>query len=348
MIVNKTFKALALACGIAVVGFTGSNEACAETNGGPRLIAVERGKPAVSRPAVPARRQAGRPGAAIRSAPVGSTGDQDDGTLADLPEDSNDIKPEVLPARVKLAGFAADCAAALGGNGQAAYRMGRRYLFGMGVARSRNVGVAWMRKAASLGNPLARRVISLVPRRWGMAQPSCYGGGGGGDGGNRRFRMPPAEIIQMVNDIAPRYNLDPGLVMAVIQVESGGQPRAVSPKQASGLMQLIPETAQRFGVRNVFDPSENVHGGARYLRWLLAYFQGNVDLALAGYNAGEGAVDKYGGIPPYRETQLYVRWVRQLYKQDVHSYDPRVVAPSARFREQTADAANSRSARQDR
>ena len=95
--------------------------------------------------------------------------------------------------------------------------------------------------------------------------------------------------------------------LAVIEAESNFNPRAVSPKNAQGLMQLIPATAVRFGVENVWDPEQNLRGGMAYLRWLLDRFDGDVRLALAGYNAGEQAVHRHGGIPPYNETQDYVR-----------------------------------------
>ena len=101
-----------------------------------------------------------------------------------------------------------------------------------------------------------------------------------------------------------------------MSVESRYNRLAVSPKGASGLMQLMPETAARFGVRNIFDPRENIMAGASYLRWLLDRFAGNVRLALAGYNAGEGAVDSYGGVPPYAETIAYIDRIRRIYPVD--------------------------------
>jgi len=107
--------------------------------------------------------------------------------------------------------------------------------------------------------------------------------------------------------------VDPVLLYAIMHRESSFHTGAVSPKGARGLMQLMPGTAARFGVRNIFDPAQNIEGGARYVRFLLDYFNGDVRLALAGYNAGEGAVDKFGGIPPYRETQEYVRLIGQRY-----------------------------------
>jgi soluble lytic murein transglycosylase-like protein len=115
------------------------------------------------------------------------------------------------------------------------------------------------------------------------------------------------EIAAMVRQLAPNYRLDPELVLAVIEVESNFNAKALSPKQAQGLMQLIPATAKRFGVADPYDPHQNLQGGMAYLRWLLDHFNGDLKLALAGYNAGEGAVARHGGVPPYRETQNYVR-----------------------------------------
>ena len=123
----------------------------------------------------------------------------------------------------------------------------------------------------------------------------------------------PKQIRQIVDQLAPEYGLDPLLVYSVIAVESNFKTKAVSHANAQGLMQLIPATAKRFGVRNSFDPKQNVRGGMKYLRWLLKKFKGNVDHALAGYNAGEGAVMKYRGIPPYRETKAYVKKIRRIY-----------------------------------
>ncbi len=116
----------------------------------------------------------------------------------------------------------------------------------------------------------------------------------------------PATIAALAHREAERHGLDPGLVLAVIRAESSYNPRAVSPQGAKGLMQLMPGTARRFGVRDVFDPAQNVRGGCAYLAWLLRRYDGDVRLALAAYNAGEGAVDRYDGVPPYRETRAYV------------------------------------------
>ena len=105
--------------------------------------------------------------------------------------------------------------------------------------------------------------------------------------------------------------------------ESNFDPLAVSPKNAQGLMQLTPETAARFRVRRLTDPAQNIRGGMAYLRWLLAYFEGDLALVLAAYNAGERAVERYRGIPPYAETRLYVsRIIAALGGQRSHAFDP--------------------------
>lgn len=122
----------------------------------------------------------------------------------------------------------------------------------------------------------------------------------------------PEGIDQWIEEAAGLYSSDPGLIRAIIEVESGGDPNAVSPKGAQGLMQLMPETSRLLGVENPYDPRENILGGARYLRDMLDEF-GSLDMALAAYNAGPSAVREYGGIPPYQETESYVKLVKSYY-----------------------------------
>jgi soluble lytic murein transglycosylase-like protein len=117
----------------------------------------------------------------------------------------------------------------------------------------------------------------------------------------------------LIEQAAQRHHLDTALLAAVVHVESGGNPQAVSPAGAQGLTQLIPATAQRFGVHDPFDPAQSLDGAAKYLRGLLGQFGGDVSKALAAYNAGEGNVKKYGGIPPFAETQAYVPAVLAAY-----------------------------------
>ena len=130
------------------------------------------------------------------------------------------------------------------------------------------------------------------------------------------LRLPNGDTgpyVQEIRDAAERYGVPIKLVSAVIRAESGFNPRAVSPKGARGLMQLMPTTAATLGVRNSFDPRENIEGGVRHLRGLIDRFPNNLPLALAAYNAGEKAVQQYRGIPPYPETQDYVTKVLYFY-----------------------------------
>jgi soluble lytic murein transglycosylase-like protein len=118
---------------------------------------------------------------------------------------------------------------------------------------------------------------------------------------------------KLVREAAERHRVDPALVRAVIETESNWNPKAYSHKGAGGLMQLIPTTAQRYGAYDVFDPQQNIDAGVKYLRTLLERYNGNLDLALAAYNAGEGAVDRAHGVPSYRETRNYVQRVQNAY-----------------------------------
>jgi Transglycosylase SLT domain len=122
---------------------------------------------------------------------------------------------------------------------------------------------------------------------------------------------------------AKKFDVDAALVSAVIKAESDYNPKIVSHKGARGLMQLMPATAKRFGVTNSFDPAENIHAGTRYLRWLLKTFDGNADFAVAAYNAGEGNVWKYDGVPPFRET---VNYINRISKHIRKAIDTQVIA----------------------
>jgi len=124
-----------------------------------------------------------------------------------------------------------------------------------------------------------------------------------------------AKYDQLINRTAGKYNVDPALVKAVIKTESNFNHRAVSPKGAQGLMQLMPSTAYALQVPDSFHPDNNVEGGVKYLRYLMELFRNDLSLALAAYNAGENAVIKHRGIPPYRETQNYVQRVLSQYQQ---------------------------------
>ena len=126
---------------------------------------------------------------------------------------------------------------------------------------------------------------------------------------------PKLSYQHLIQTAAIKHAVDPALIQAVIQQESGYNRFAISPAGAQGLMQLMPDTAKRFQVKNAFAPAQNINAGSQYLAWLLKRFNGNVRFALAGYNAGEGKVDRYKGVPPYRETRRYVKKVMGYYQQ---------------------------------
>ncbi len=135
----------------------------------------------------------------------------------------------------------------------------------------------------------------------------------------------------MVQTLAPAYGVEPQLALAIMKAESNFDPQALSPKNAMGLMQLIPETAERFQVKDAFDPKQNIRGGLAYLRFLLAYFEGDLALVAAAYNAGEGAVERHRGVPPYAETRNYVARVLAAVGKPVHPFDARAARPSSKL-----------------
>jgi hypothetical protein len=161
---------------------------------------------------------------------------------------------------------------------------GRRLVDGEGVLHLTNVPA----DPRYRGLPGASRTASGWPR---MPEPGA------------------ARYLEDIHAISRHFGVSPALVEAIVRVESGFDPRAVSPKGAGGLMQLMPETASALGVRDRFEPRENIRGGVRHFRYLLDRYEGSVALALAAYNAGEGAVDTYRGVPPYAETLQYVQQV---------------------------------------
>jgi Transglycosylase SLT domain len=144
-------------------------------------------------------------------------------------------------------------------------------------------------------------------------------------------RMPLAQAPfgELIRKAAEKYSVDADLVFSVVAAESNFNSKAISRRNARGLMQLLPETARRLGVRDIFDPAQNVDAGTRYLRDLLKLYQGDLALTLAAYNAGPGAVQRYGNVPPYNETIAYVRAIRKTYAQRKTAAGTPAVAPTA-------------------
>lgn len=147
-----------------------------------------------------------------------------------------------------------------------------------------------------------------------LIYPNANSAIAGSDAPLRGYTTGSQDVDRYLVDSATRNRIDPLLLYSIMHQESTFKPHAISPKGARGLMQLMPPTAIRFGVNNIFDPRQNIEGGARYLAFLLDYFDNDLSLALAGYNAGEGAVEKYGWqVPPYSETREYVRRITRRY-----------------------------------
>lgn len=226
------------------------------------------------------------------------------------------------------------CQGARLGDAQAQYNLGWMYANGRGVERNDTTAAFFFHAAAEQGLPAAQRMLTVVGGLTAEV-PDC-------------MRPPPAaalppaatpsvdyraiaprQIFDLVMKMAPRYQVEPQLALAIIAAESNFNSLALSPRNARGLMQLIPQTSERFNVKNPYDPAQNIRGGLSYLRWLLAYFEGDVALVAAAYNAGEGRVERYRGIPPYQETRAYVQRILKSVGAAAHPFDATVTQPSA-------------------
>lgn len=223
------------------------------------------------------------------------------------------------------------CDSARLGDAVAQYNLGWMYANGRGVARSDETAAFFFQAAASQGLDVAARMLQVVGGSSGE-MPECMrpppAKAAAAQPGVNYEAIAPRKIMDLVQKMAPQYQVEPQLALAIIAAESNFNPQALSPKNAQGLMQLIPETSERFNVKNPYDPAQNIRGGLSYLRWLLAYFEGDVALVAAAYNAGEGRVEQYRGVPPYLETRNYVQRILKAVGTAMHPFDRNVTQPS--------------------
>ncbi len=248
-----------------------------------------------------------------------------------------------------VAAATAYCQAARLGSAEAQYLLARLYLEGVDVQHDAALAANLLSAAAQRGHVAAQQTLSDQAAQGRVSAPSarlpdCIETGGAVVMGviSRLPPLPPAPLIEppvplevvqrfverlpqdkrrhaeMIKRLAPRFDVDPRLALAIVRMESNFEADALSSKNAMGLMQLIADTAERFGVRDPWNPEQNVRGGLAYLRFLLQRFDGDIALASAAYNAGEGAVDRHGGVPPFAETREYVRRILGFYRSPKH------------------------------
>lgn len=239
------------------------------------------------------------------------------------------------------------CKAARDGDANAQFALGWMYANGRGVRKDENLAAYLYKKSAAQGHSSASKELTNSSQSAGNSalaiMPSCM------------LPDPPVKVVnnnhtvnlqdidvttpqvafyakgpifKIVSRLSPKFQIDTDLVMAFISVESGFNTQATSAKNAQGLMQLIPDTAKRFRVKDAYNPEDNIKGGMAYLQWLLAYFQGDIELVAAAYNSGELTVEKYNGVPPYTETRNYVKRISSLYKKSFHPYKENLVDAS--------------------
>lgn len=267
---------------------------------------------------------------AVSPAPTIASPVRSDTELKDLREQGRAFEHGEGVARDPLRAAALYCEGAKAGDPEAAYNLGWMHANGRGVPRDDSLAAFFLEFAAGKDHEPSRKMLRFI-RTPSATIPKCM---------LPDDDPPPVEsmldmsndkvrkMVELIQKLAPEYGVKPLLALAIAHTESNFNPSAVSLKNAQGLMQLIPETSVRFNVRKPFDPEQNVRGGLAYLRWLLAYFRGDVALVAAAYNSGEGTVNRYRGIPPYLETRDYVKRILGFFRKDAHPFDESVTSPS--------------------
>lgn len=239
------------------------------------------------------------------------------------------------------------CKAARDGDANAQFALGWMYANGRGVSKDENLADFLFKKSAAQGHisakerlannhpPVGNATLAVIPPCMLPDPPVKVATNNVYTNQQEANDTTPAvvfyakgPIFKIVSKLSPKFQIDTDLVMAFISVESGFNTQATSAKNAQGLMQLIPETAKRFRVKDAYNPEDNIKGGMAYLQWLLAYFQGDIELVAAAYNSGELTVEKYNGVPPYAETRNYVKRINMLYKKSFHPYQENLVDAS--------------------
>jgi len=236
------------------------------------------------------------------------------------------------------------CEASRNGSAEAVYRLGMLYAFGHGVPANRDYAANLFGIASTHGHLEAQKMLETIEIKTDSTPPCVLDAVAPEHAPAPQLdktkstpaidafiaKLPKNKrwVVDLVDTFAEWYKVDSKLVLSIITAESNFYVGAQSDNQAQGLMQLIPATAERFNVKNAFNASQNIKGGVKYLRWLLSYYRGDVTLAVAAYNAGERAVDRHKGVPPYKETRGYVKKVMGLYQLKRHEFDESITRAS--------------------